>query len=751
MTGAVLWRAVAGGIRAVARMSLRQPRQHGGNAVLAHVHRPSTRQAASQPRGARVGGVGGVGAAGPATRAAAAVGAIARRNAGASTGRIDRTLAVGIAPSGSPRAMRSAAVILNASNDDDDENDASERVNLDLDDDPFEHVALPPIDDAAFDAMLDDIIEDDDEAEGEDASSAPAGSYSMPGDELPWDASGAWPEFDALLGKLMAKGYKIEVDPVADGGPGEGAVDTSVSTPEWARAVAESYEDEDETDDLADPFATVAKQKGEWDTDDDDDSLVELSYANKKRLLLEFSRDREDLLRKLLSAKELYILADHALPKDQGNAGGRKQVNAMKRLRARLGVDASDLAHTCAAVGGGDTMGACTFSDVTRLIHVFADDVSPQFRPERSSMQSLLRRITALADTDKPADYVPEPAPEKLSAQPKWVDRRERRPPRREYEEDRYVRPGSSAGRGRGGGRGGRGYDSPRGRGRNDSSFNRPTRGGRNERYYDDDDGYRPSPRGRAMERGTDDGFGGYGGGGQRGRDRGFDDRNERGFDRFERGRSSRDGFYDRGDDGWDTRLSRGGRGGRGFDSQRGRGRGRGDRPGMGDRNADFGRRARTKGGFGSDLDGLDRGEDDGGGGDRGGDRDRAYGARGDSFRGGERGRAYERFGPREQERRGRAAMGGRGGRGRGGGMGGRGDRGGGRGWSRGRDDRDGGDRGRFDDRNERGFDSREDRGGFRRESREDRGERGGGDRNRVRMWKPKNQFGEEEGGWNRD
>jgi hypothetical protein len=33
MTGAVLWRAVAGGIRAVARMSLRQPRQHGGNAV----------------------------------------------------------------------------------------------------------------------------------------------------------------------------------------------------------------------------------------------------------------------------------------------------------------------------------------------------------------------------------------------------------------------------------------------------------------------------------------------------------------------------------------------------------------------------------------------------------------------------------------------------------------------------------------------------------------------------------------------
>ena len=144
----------------------------------------------------------------------------------------------------------------------------------------------------------------------------------------------------------------------------------------------------------------------------------------------------------------------------------------------------------------------------------------------------------------------------------------------------------------------------------------------------------------------------------------------------------------------------------------------------MGDRDVDYGRRARTKGGFGSDLDGLDL-ENDGGvgdnfGGDRFGDR---YGTRGDSFRG-ERGRAYERYGPREQERRGRAAMG-RGGRGGGG---------------RGRSGRFGG----FDNR-ERGFDSREERGGW--DSRGyDRGANGSGerDRNRVRMWKPKDSFGEE-------
>ena len=137
-------------------------------------------------------------------------------------------------------------------------------------------------------------------------------------------------------------------------------MDASVSTPEWARAVAKSYdresdgesdgESDEEDDELSDPFAHVAKQKGEWDTDNDDD-LVELSYANKKRLLLEFSRDREDLLRRL-SERELYVLADHPLRKDQGNAGGRKVVNAMKRLRARLGVDASYFAGQCAALGG---------------------------------------------------------------------------------------------------------------------------------------------------------------------------------------------------------------------------------------------------------------------------------------------------------------------------------------------------------------------------------------------------------------
>ena len=233
----------------------------------------------------------------------------------------------------------------------------------------------------------------------------------------------------------MAKGYRIEPE-----GAVASTVDASVSTPEWARAVAKSYdresdgesdgESEEEDDELSDPFAHVAKQKGEWDTDHDDD-LVELSYANKKRLLLEFSRDREDLLRRL-SERELYVLADHPLRKDQGNAGGRKVVNAMKRLRARLGVDASYFAGQCAALGGGDTMGECTFSDVTRLLHVFADDVAPQFRPDRAAMQSLLRRISALADTEKlPESTEPTTTSTTPAAKvPRWMERRSRRPAR---------------------------------------------------------------------------------------------------------------------------------------------------------------------------------------------------------------------------------------------------------------------------------------------------------------------------------
>ena len=398
----------------------------------------------------------------------------------------------------------------------------------------------------------------------------------------------------------------------------------------------------------------------------------------------------------------------------------------MKRLRARLGVDASYFAGQCAASGGGDTMGECTFSDVTRLVHVFADDVAPQFRPDRAAMQSLLRRISALADTEKsihPESTEPTTTSRK---EPRWMERRARRgEPAREYEEDRYVRPGVGAssgysGRGRGRGRrGGRGGYESRGGGRGVDVRGRGSYGSfdsRKERYYDDDDGYRPQ---RRTER--DGGYGGYGGYGA-GRDRAP----RGGANRF---RDGFDGFRDERDDGWDAGRSRGGRGGRGFDSPRGRGRGgrgRGGRPGMGDRDVDYGRRARTKGGFGSDLDGLDL-ENDGGvgdnfGGDRFGDR---YGARGDSFRG-ERGRAYERYGPREQERRGRAAMGGRGG-GRGGG-------------GRGRSGGFGGGANR-----ERGFDSREERGGW--DSRgDDRGASGSGerDRNRVRMWKPKDSFGEE-------
>ena len=225
---------MAGGIRAVARMSLRAPRQHGGNVVIAHA-RPSLRAVASFPqaRGGVVAVAGSADAPGTAVRAAAAVGAIARRDAATSSGRIAH-LAAGIAPRfRSLRCTAPARTALNASSGDDDE-----RVNLpDLSDDPFEHVALP-VDEAAFDAAVDDIIADDDA--DAPASTSSAWSYSAPGDDLPGTPTGAWPEFDALLGKLMAKGYRIEPE-----GAVASTVDASVSTPEWARAVAKSYDRDD--------------------------------------------------------------------------------------------------------------------------------------------------------------------------------------------------------------------------------------------------------------------------------------------------------------------------------------------------------------------------------------------------------------------------------------------------------------------------------------------------------------------------
>ena len=229
------------------------------------------------------------------------------------------------------------------------------------------------MDEAAFDAAVDDIIADDDDVDAL-AGDVVAWSYSAPGDDLPWDAAGAWPEFDALLGKLMAKGYRIEPEGAAGGaavdaacprpsGPGP----SPILRPRIARGIRR------EDDELSDPFAHVRNKKGEWDTDDSsDDDLVELSYANKKRLLLEFSRDREDLLRRL---------SERGCPSPITAAQGPRQrvgekLSSMKRLR-RDRAWTRRISPVSAALGGGDTMGECTFSDVTRLVHVFTDDVAP--------------------------------------------------------------------------------------------------------------------------------------------------------------------------------------------------------------------------------------------------------------------------------------------------------------------------------------------------------------------------------------
>ena len=343
---------------------------------------------------------------------------------------------------------------------------------LDFDDgldDPFAAVASAPAAFEAFDAMLDDIgIADslvDDPSTPFSRKNASVAVFSQPGDDAPWDSSGAWHEFDAFLAKLAGMGYSLE-SPNAPPGWGDDAEPGApkLSTPEWARAVAESANEDDADAPDADADASELVR---MDLDDDpfahvasaerpDADAAELTYSNKKRLLLEFSRDRDDAFDRL-SERELYVLADHPMPPNQGNSSGRKQVNALKRLRAHLGVDDSDLRGRCAAADHNqNAMGAVKLSDVLRVVHVYAEDVKPQDRPPRAVMQSLLRRLTSLADSPRaPASAARgggagAPARPK---QPRWVERRERRPERPEFEEDRYA-PSRGASRGRSRGRG---------------------------------------------------------------------------------------------------------------------------------------------------------------------------------------------------------------------------------------------------------------------------------------------------------
>jgi len=467
---------------------------------------------------------------------------------------------------------------------------------LDFDDgldDPFAAVASAPAAGAAFEAMLDDIgIANalvDDPSTPTNASSA---VFSQPGDDAPWDSSGAWHEFDAFLAKLAGMGYSLE-SPNAPPGWGDDAEPGApkLSTPEWARAVAESADEDDA--DAPDADAPDSNNLVRVDLDDDpfahvasaerpDADAAELTYSNKKRLLLEFSRDRDDAFDRL-SERELYVLADHPMPPNQGNSSGRKQVNALKRLRAHLGVDDSDLRGRCAAADHNqNAMGAVKLSDVLRVVHVYAEDVKPQDRPPRAVMQSLLRRLTSLADSPRaPASAARgggagAPARPK---QPRWVERRERRPERPEFEEDRYA-PSRGGSRGRGRGRGD-GFDGAR-RGGGLASRGRP------RRYEDDDGDYRrdKAPRSRRF-----DDFDDFGGGVRGGRGRG--------------GGGGYDAYGS--DDGWDTRPPPSRRGdafddGYGGGGGRRGGRGRGGRGGRGG----FERRTRTQGGFGSDLDGLE-------------------------------------------------------------------------------------------------------------------------------------------------
>jgi len=111
-------------------------------------------------------------------------------------------------------------------------------------------------------------------------------------------------------------------------------------------------------------------------------------------------------------------------------------VNALKRLRAHLGVDDLDLRGRCAAADQQHLVeGTVKFSDVMRLLLVYGCDMGAEQRPPRAVMQSIIRRLTALSDAEK--RDTPEPAA--ISKQPRWMDRRDKNPPRVDFEDDRWV------------------------------------------------------------------------------------------------------------------------------------------------------------------------------------------------------------------------------------------------------------------------------------------------------------------------
>ena len=296
--------------------------------------------------------------------------------------------------------------------DDDDDDEFDDGL-----DDPFAHVAAPPIaddhpglagSDAEFEKMLDEMMADgepdDDAATDGDGDGDPdeqvdgaAAKYSEPGDAAPWPSDGSWPEWDAFLALLLERGYDPESPKekalLAGGGGGGDGGEEGLSTPEWARKVAaessesnadsaSASEDSDSIDGLDDPFAKIVASSEDGDGDGDSSSSSSsyeeggvLSYANKKRLILEWSRDRDDIFHRC-PEREMYQICDHPLPREN-NAGGRKQINALKRMRAYLGIDDGDLRGKCAAADSDVSVSLrAGTTDLGRVLMTYAVDVT---------------------------------------------------------------------------------------------------------------------------------------------------------------------------------------------------------------------------------------------------------------------------------------------------------------------------------------------------------------------------------------
>jgi hypothetical protein len=123
------------------------------------------------------------------------------------------------------------------------------------------------------------------------------------------------------------------------------------------------------------------------------------SPGDHKRAVLAYARERERALRALPS-RALRALAAAAVPQEalDGIFGGRKTINAVKRLRVALALTARDVAPGCAAARNANlAQGDASLPDAARLLLTFATTRMPAgAAPADGALDELLEALMTM-------------------------------------------------------------------------------------------------------------------------------------------------------------------------------------------------------------------------------------------------------------------------------------------------------------------------------------------------------------------